>query len=273
MKQYQGKIYTIAKCKELLNGFDLGQELLQTGSFNTYWTDLVLKSVQNGSKNYKNELEQFFFEKSYFIRAWKWCETCFSEILNQTIQNDQTIASIPAGSMQEVLSLDLHRFKNITLYAIDIDNESLKLASKNFDEKGQPCRLILENANAFSLPFHHCFDLISSCGLNIYLSDSHQIKCLLENFHHCLKDNGRLIISYLTHPPGLSKNSPWNLKEMSRETWEFELFLFNDVLSAKWLNFSAKENLETMLSDIGFSKLKTHFDPWNIFPVIEAVKI
>lgn len=255
---------------DLLSQFPLGQNLLTTGTIDTFWTDNITSDFP--IKKCKNILEDFILNRSPFILAWRELLRTFQKVIQDNLNSDMTLASIPCGSMRELLELDYSGISNFTLLGIDIDNNSLLLAKKLAKAKGLSKHLKIREQDAWQLPYGSEIDLITSCGLNIYVSERKKVLGLYQQFFKALKPNGKLIISFLTFPPDLDKPSEWIIDKIPQQDLLMEKILYKDLIQAKWRNFKTSCEIKSELIEAGFSEINFHYDSMRVFPTIVAVK-
>ncbi len=174
--------------------------------------------------------------------------------------------------MREILELDFSSIFNFTLIGVDIDQGSLLLASKQAEKTGLTRHLKLMCEDAWTLPYDAELDLITSCGLNIYVSDRTKVLDLYRQFFKALKPKGKLIIGFLTYPPDESVPSEWNLVNIQPEDLLLEKIIYKDILSTHWRNFRTSEEFEQELKLAGFSEIGFFYDSRNIFPTVIATK-
>jgi len=252
-----------------LTRFPLGRALIENRSFDTHWTDLIVSQ-----KKYKisSNLEDFILNRSPFVIAWRELFYNFKKITQSNLHDNIIIASIPCGAMRELLDLNFSQIHNFNLIGIDIDSSSLQLAKILAKEKGLSKSLQLLQADAWNLPFTSQIDIISSCGLNIYISDKNKVLELYCQFSKALKSGAKLITGFLTYPPGESETSDWNLDKISMEDLYLENVLFKDLLQAEWRNFRTFNEIEEELKNAGFSEITFYPDSLRVFPIVIAKK-
>ena len=92
-------------------------------------------------------------------------------------------------------------------------------------------------------------------------------------FFKALKLQGeKLIIGFLTYPPGYDNLSEWNLKEMLSESHLFEKILYGNIFDLRWRNFRISEEFKNETQKAGFAKVKIHYDTFRVFPTAVATK-
>ena len=177
------------------------------------------------------------------------------------------IASIPCGVMRDLLSLN---YKNLSfsIVGVDLDLNSIKLAEKLASDYKLSKHIHLLQGNAWDLPFQEELDLITSSGLNVYVSEEKKLEELYKAFYLSLKKGGHLVTAVLTYPPGFSKKSEWALERLSEENLLMEKVLFQDILGCKWRNFRTVDEIYKDFHSVGFTDVEIVFDSFRIFPTV-----
>jgi SAM-dependent methyltransferase len=251
-----------------LSQFPLGQILLEKGSIDTFWTDFII----SGNKKICNKLEDFILNRSPFTLAWREVLQNFKRIAQKSIKDNMILASIPCGAMRELLELDYSQVSNVTILGIDIDPSSLSLAKELADKRNLSQNLQLYQHDAWQLPYNCELDLITSCGLNIYVSDKQKVLDLYRQFFKALKPKGKLIIGFLTYPPYEEKPSEWRIDHLFPEDILLEKILYKDILDVQWHNFRTSWEFENELKEVGFSEIRFFYDKLYVFPTVVAIK-
>ncbi len=263
-----------------LGKFDFGRFLIKNkGGWNGYWTHYALTFPETGRLTNKSssgrdlcELESFILNRAPIALATQQRFKIFLKENNQCVKEGATLSSIPCGLLGELLLLDYKDIKNINIFGIDLDNNSLIKAEKLADtlELKKYTRTIL--SDAWNLPFTDEFDLLSSNGLNIYEPDKNKVLKLYTNFYNALKENGKLATSYVGYPPSAGEESEWDFDNINQEDMRRSLTIFASVLGAIWMNFTSKDQMIAMLESIGFIDIEIKYDSARIFPTVVAYK-
>ncbi len=249
--------------------FPLGQVLLGKKSIDTFWTDFIITYL--GQKGRTN-LEDFILNRSPFILAWRELAENFQKIIQENLKDGMTLASIPCGAMRELLQLDYSYISNFRIIGIDIDPDSLFLAQQLGEKRGLTQHLNICQYDAWQLPYNSEIDLIASCGLNIYISNRQKVLDLYRQFVRALKPEGKLIIGFLTYPPGENMPSEWHLDEIAPKDLFLETVLYKNILDLQWRNFRTSNEFESELREVGFSQVTFHYDRLHVFPTVVAEK-
>lgn len=256
-------------CIDQLSQFKLGRVLLEKRSIDTYWTDFI--TAHSGEKRNSN-LEDFVLNRSPFAMAWRELLQKFKTITQERLEDNKVLASIPCGAMREFLELDYSRVSHFTLIGIDIDPDSLSLSRHLAEKVGLAHHVKLYQEDAWQLPFHSEIDLITSCGLNIYVSDRQRVLALYRQFFQALVPGGELVIGFLTYPPHEQKTSEWILEKISPEDLFLERVIYRDILDLQCNNFRTSVDFGNDLKEAGFSEVFFHYDHLHVFPTVVARK-
>lgn len=256
--------------KELLqqlSEFELGRFLLGNQGLNGYWTAYVI--LQGLKKTDLHPLEQWMLTKAPIIRATRERFHIFQTAIQQHLKSNQTIASIPCGLMDDLLSLDYTHVSNVHLVGIDLDGESLKLARHNADHYGQDNVSFIES-NAWTLGAQNTYDIVVSNGLNIYVADDQKNQDLYRAFYTALKPGGILITSFITPPPAVSPESPWHDYDEVDALKQRALLV--DIIETTWQNFRTESHTRAVFESVGFTILDVIPDSCGMFPTLIAMK-
>jgi len=91
---------------EQLTEFEFGQFLLQNqGGWNGEWTYKVINRPEC-SDHYTNALEEFLYLKAPTVLATRERFFIFKQVLQESLKNNISIASLPCGLMADLLTLD-----------------------------------------------------------------------------------------------------------------------------------------------------------------------
>lgn len=179
-----------------------------------------------------------------------------------------TLASIPCGLMDDLITLDYTKYNNISLVGIDLDPESIQFAQVNALAI-KPKTVFLQK-NAWELNTHNTYDLITSNGLNIYEPEDNKVIQLYKVFFQSLKSKGIFITSFLTPPHSISKESIW--KNINSEDLKKQKSIFSDIIQAKWQTFRTEDQVRSHLESAGFKVVQVIYDSQGMFPTIIAEK-
>ncbi len=254
---------------EELATFELGRALIEKKSVDVIWTDYLMQSSGHSGTSF---IEKYILTRSPFILAWREVLQIFQKLIQKHLKDGMILASIPCGAMRELLDLDYSNIKISQLIGVDIDPKSLSLARMFALKTKLHSHLNLLQDDAWHLRFDREIDLISSCGLNIYISDRKKVSELYTQFYKYLKMHGKLVISFLTYPPGEDKKSEWLIDGIDKKEIALEKIIYRDILELECCNFRTSEEFERELREVGFSKIDFYYDKLHIFPTVVATK-
>ena len=248
--------------------FEFGRFLLVNKGLNGYWTSYAI--LHGIKKENLKPLENWLLHRAPAVKATRERFQIFNTQLQKYLRNDIKIASIPCGLMDDLYTLDYTNLKNIKLIGIDIDQESLDFSNKNSKEYDLQNVKHLKK-DAWDLGVKEEYDIIASNGLNIYESDDNKVINLYKEFYKALKTEGILITSFLTPPPGISKESTW--RNYDPEDAIKQKVIFSDIIGVTWQAFQSEEQARKQLENAGFFVLKVIYDSQGMFPAIIAKKL
>lgn len=262
---------------EDLASFPLGRFFLERKGANGFWTDYIINHPnQKTSTNSENKLfspvEHFILNKCPLSIATQERFKIFQTVIQKSLKEEMVLASIPCGVMRDLLSLDFSNLSKFSIIGVDLDKQSLSLAKKLAKEKKLENHTKLIQADAWHLTTDREIDLITSNGLNVYITDNQQVINLYKKFHSLLKKDGILVIGFLTHPPENTDQSEWILDGLPPEDMLMEKILFQDILESKWRNFRTSNEVYGDFSNAGFSDVQIIYDKHRIFPTVIARK-
>lgn len=262
-----------------LNQFDLGRYLLQNKGINGYWTHYILTYPWFGKKTGKNNrgepltpLEQFLLERAPIILATQQRFNIFLKENQKQVHSNTKLASIPCGMMGELLYLDYKNISHIDLIGIDYDDHALEDAQTLAKQRDVLDAVKLYQQDAWDLKFENEFNLVSSNGLNIYESDDEKVEALYQQFHKALKPHGKLVTSFLTPPPTMTKHCEWDFSEVNQDDLLLQKIVISDIVGAKWQCYRSSEQTYHQLKSVGFENIEFIYDAAKIFPTVIAYK-
>ncbi|MBY0280812.1 MAG: class I SAM-dependent methyltransferase [Alphaproteobacteria bacterium] len=252
-----------------LSEFPLGRFIIENKGMNGYWTDYTLRPPQNTALK---PLEKFYLEKAPSTLATRESFYISQEIMQQNLKNGIKIASLPCGVMANILTLDFSKIENMRLVGIDLDFEVLIYANKLAEERKLQNHLELLQHDAWQFESQSEYDMVSSHGLNLYITNEEELLSLYTKCCTALKPGGLFIGSFLTPSPFDSENSPWDMTKVNEEDLRYQRVIFNDVAKVKWRHFYTYDQVADQLTKAGFADIEFIPDSANIRPVIVAQK-
>jgi len=256
---------------EELQGFELGRFLLVNKGLNGYWTHYVLTHPWHQNEKQLTELEQFILEKSPLTLAIQERFQIYLDEAQKLVQQGACFASIPSGTMGELLYLDFPHIDQMSLVGIDYDPDTLAQAQVMAEERKLTPWVTLEQANAWDIKYDNAFDLISSNGLSIYESNDDRVVDLYRVFYQALKPEGTLITSFITPPPTLTNQCEWRMNAINSEHLLKQKVLYN-IIGGKWQCFRSTETTRSQLEAAGFNDVSFIPDKAGMYPTVVAKK-
>ncbi|MCG7946217.1 MAG: class I SAM-dependent methyltransferase [Candidatus Thiodiazotropha taylori] len=260
---------------DAMSKFNLGRYLLINQGVNGYWTRYVVMHPQRGRLTGLNDEGKPFSElESWLLDEWPQAVgtqdrfVIFQKVLQDLLRDNLSMASLPCGAMEDLLGLDFKNFSGINLVGIDLDEDSLKWAKNNAEDKGLQQVVKFIQADAWNLGINKEYDVLTSNGLNVYETDPQRLIELYEQFHQALKRGGTLVTSFMTPPPEFNIRSPWDqklLNEKSRNTYSVFLALFSDRRG-----FQLEDEMIRQLQAAGFKDTEVIYDSNKTFPTVIA---
>lgn len=269
-----------ASCKQKLawlnklSEFPFGRDLIFSRTISSYWIDQLTnkENYKKRKSNYKNSVEKMIEEQSFLIASWREIHRKFIDFTQNHLKEAYVIASIPCGHMRDLFELDFSKIRNYKLVGIDIDRKVVEEASILAKNYGLQAKVEFYCYDALNLPFSNEFDIVSSCGLNIYLQNSFQIHLLYKNFFISLKEHGMALIHFFKPPPFVSSTSSWKFERNEDKTTLFDSFLLQNILE---LPLSAYINETEMIKDmqhVGFEDIIINSDSFGVAGIAIAKK-
>jgi SAM-dependent methyltransferase len=256
-----------------LSSFELGRFLLENRGLNAWWThQLVTYRPGTAAAGLMGGLEYQIFEKLPAVLATRERFGIFREQLQALLKPEMTLASVPCGLMGELLLLDYTEHPDAALVGIDLDQQALDAALALARQQGLAERLSLRCEDAWAASLNNTADVVTSNGLNIYELDDTRVSALYQSFFDMLKPGGQLVTSFLTPPPALSAQSPWNMQEIDPQMLSLQHLMFVRVIEAKWSAFRTHEQTAKQLEDVGFAEIRFIDDRARMFPTVIARK-
>lgn len=250
-----------------LTEFKLGQYLLENKGLNGYFTAYII--LHGPRKKDLSPLENWILHKAPIFQATRERYQIFTQQLQKHLDSGMTLASIPCGLMDDLMSLDYSKVSGIKLVGIDIDQESLKLASRNAENYSCEDVSFLKK-DAWHLNIEEDYDIVVSNGLNIYQPDSEKVILLYKEFYKSLKPGGLLITSFVTPSPQLSQESAW--KNFDPDDLRKQRALFGDIIGVAWQKYRTEAEAQQELEQAGFTIKEILYDRQGMFPTVIARK-
>jgi SAM-dependent methyltransferase len=258
-----------------LTTFPLGRFLIERGGANGFWTDYMVTGGGTDQKvpilDYLSPLERFILTKCPILVAHRERFKIFQTLLQEQIQEERVLLSIPCGMMRDLLTLDFSSVEKCTLVGIDLDPDSLALARQLAKDRYRESVYLLQQ-HAWDIDFQSEIDVITSSGLNVYADKRKKVVLLYQKFWEALKPGGLLITSVLTYPPGERQPTDWDLEKIAEEDLLLDKILHKYVLDIQWRNFRMLSEIQEDFLQAGFSDISVYCDTCRVFPTVVAKK-
>jgi cyclopropane fatty-acyl-phospholipid synthase-like methyltransferase len=257
-----------------LSGFELGRFLLVNRGLDAYWTHrLVTHETDSLRQGMVSELEYLIFERLPAVLATRERFKIFRRELQARLKPGFVLASVPCGWMGDLLLLDYETYADVRLLGLDLDKNALGGAYQLANERGLSRQEELHHADAWEMDLNADVDILTSNGLNIYEPDNERVVSLYLKFFNALKPGGQLITSFLTPPPTLSNESPWDMNATTPTLLALQQLLFVQIIEVKWSSLRTHSQTREQLERVGFRDVTFVNDRGCMFPTVIAKKL
>ena len=191
------------------------------------------------------------------------------------VADEATFASLPCGRMRDLLTLNYTQLrKPVRLIGIDKDPAALSGARSLEDYTLAPnvqvdveYRLGDALSTGFTNPpIHEALDLLTSNGLNIYLTEG-QCLAFYAHVYQALRPGGVFITSHLVPP------SEYRWEAITRGHWQLQVLVWKILINPLWESYLKSRQLVTeQLTQVGFRDVQVIADSQGIFPTFVATK-
>ncbi|MEI7494330.1 MAG: class I SAM-dependent methyltransferase [Alphaproteobacteria bacterium] len=235
----------------------IGKEVFMCKGLNGKNTQFLI----DGALDETNTIIRWLCDKAPAVLATRERFGIFQLELQKRLDNNVHSASIPCGTMNDLLRLNIAGKSDICFTGIDLDPESLILAAQKAEEKGYQEICNFSKTDAWSLAsFVNMFNLVASNGLNIYVKEDARVVELYKEFFKILKCGGTLVTSFLTPPTLVSEDA---IKQR---------ILFGTIIGVGWQNFRTEDLTRAQLTEAGFIDIEVIYDSQRMFPTVTAKK-
>jgi SAM-dependent methyltransferase len=256
-----------------LSAFELGRFLLVNRGLDACWTHrLVTYEADSLQQGAVPELEYLIFERLPAVLATRERFKIFRRELQTGLRPGFVLASVPCGWMGDLLLLDYDTCPDVRLLGLDLDKKALDGAYELANERGLAQQVELRQADAWEMDLNAEVDLLTSNGLNIYESNNERVVSLYLKFFDALRPGGQLVTSFLTPPPTLSNESPWDMNAAAPTLLALQQVLFARIVEAKWSAFRTHSQTLEQLERVGFRDVTFVNDRACMFPTVIAHK-
>jgi ubiquinone/menaquinone biosynthesis C-methylase UbiE len=262
----------VADVRASLAQFPLGRFLMENLGLNGHWTSYVLMHPDRGRISNVNsegqpftELEGWLLNRCPIFLATQERFRIFRDLTQPLVRPGMKMASLPAGLMDDLLTLDYSESAGVELTGVDLDPETLHEAEENFKRVLPAVKATFEKCDAWELGSAERWDLITSNGLNIYVQEDDRCTDFYRNVARALKPEGVFILSFIAPP------EQWQPTRQS--DLDYQRFLFKEVVPVKWSCVRDEEKTRQQLAAAGFDVLEVRYDQQRMFPAVLAKKV
>ncbi|MES2741430.1 MAG: class I SAM-dependent methyltransferase [Pseudomonadota bacterium] len=267
---------TVAQQITLLHALaelDVGRFLLRNRGLNAYWTHRVVTYRPGDAEAARMlPLERRLYETLPAVLALRERFHIFLTQLQSLLKPGLTFGSVPGGWMGDLLLLDYEAHPDVRLIGIDLDQQALDGAAALAAQRGLSERLSLRCEDAWNMTLCGELDVLVSHGLNVYEPDDARVQALYAGFFAALKPGGTLVASFLTPPPTVSEQSPWDMARIDRDALGLQMLLFIRLIDAKWSTYRTHAHTRAQLEAAGFGEIRFIDDRARMFPTVVARK-
>lgn len=250
---------------------ELGRFLLRHRGLDAAWTQrLVSHEPGSAASVALTGIEKDLYERLPATCATRERYGIFRRELQALLRSGATLASVPCGLMGDLLSLDYRQYDDVSLIGIDLDAAALAQVKALTSEREPNPRVTLACEDAWALSLDGRADVLTSNGLNIYEPDDARVTDLYRSFLRALKPGGTLVTSFLTPPPTLSAESPWNMERVDPAALALQFVLFVRIVDVRWSAFRTHEQTRRQLEEAGFAEIRFVDDAARMFPTVIA---
>lgn len=261
---------------------EIGRFLLCARGLNWRITDLLFDADYHATlRQEEREGSLCLFDKLAFFTFPLFLATQERARLHQRhtqpwLCDGAVLASLPCGRMRDLLTLDYgHLTTGARLVGIDKDPEALKGAQAFADALSaiRPLRGTVEFREGDALapgftkpPVREAFDVLTSAGLNIYLTDE-QCGLFYRHVHEALKPGGVFVTGHIL------PHAQYRWERINRWHWQLQAVVLTVLVGALWESFvKPGEVVKGQLEAAGFVNVQTVPDSQGIFPTFVMQK-
>lgn len=262
----------VLRLRKEFSDFELGRFLLDNLGLNGHWTSYVLMHPDRGRITNESsdgapltELESWLLDQCPIFLATQERFRIFRDLTQPLLRPSMSLASLPAGLMDDLLTLDYSETPGVLLTAIDLDPATLREAEENYRRLQPRVEVLVEQTDAWQLGSHERWDLLTSNGLNIYVQDDDRCTEFYRNVAQALKPDGIFLLSFITSP------EQWLPK--AAEALDYQRFLFKEVVPVKWSCVRDESKTREQLAKAGFEVVTVSYDSQRMFPAVVARKM
>lgn len=262
---------------------DFGRFLLCARGLNWRTTDLLFDPAYHAAlRQQEREGTLGLFDKLAFF-AFPLCLATrerfhiFQQQTQPLLARGALLGSLPCGRMRDLLTLDYASAagRDVSLVGLDKDPDALQgaaaLAGELRGQRPLPERIAFRLADGLrpgltEPGIREEFDLLTSNGLTIYLSDE-QCAAFYRSVHAALKPGGVFITSHILPP----EEYRWG--QINLDHWRLQAAILAVVIGALWEPLvKPREQVLGQLDAAGFRDLQVIPDSQGIFPTFVGRK-
>lgn len=255
-----------------LAAFPLGQFLMENQGLNGFWTDYLIRPEAYTSLTNLSDDEKLLLNRIPVVLATRERFHIFQNLIQQNLQNNIKIASLPCGVMADIALLNFESLDKLNIIGMDLDFESLSAAHQLCFEQNLTEWLELRQMDAWTLEDVNTFHIMVSNGLTIYEPDHNRVVDFYTRCQRSLIKGGIMIGSFLTPPMHLDPKSPWKMELINPQDLRTQAIVFNQVLQPKFQNYHTFDQMAEILETAGFTDLEFVPDSTYMFPTFIAKK-
>lgn len=262
----------VLRLRKEFRDFELGRFLLDNLGLNGHWTSYVLMHPDRGRLTKVSsdgtpfsKLESWLLDRCPIFLATQERFRIFRDLTKPLLRPGMSLASLPAGLMDDLLTLDYSKTPRVVLTAIDLDSDTLREAEENYRRLRPPVEARFERRDAWQLSSSERYNLLTSNGLNIYVQDDDRCTDFYRNVAAALKPDGVFVLSFITPP------EQWEPKDS--QDLEYQRFLFTEVVPVKWSCVRDERKTREQLGIAGFEVVSVTYDDQRMFPAVVAKKV
>lgn len=259
---------------EQLSAFEFGRSLIRHQRLTRYWRHYILTySLCQPQYDQLSPLHVEMLNHFPLINAIQQRHRIVLAQLQQRVQNNTRLLSLPCGLMEELAYLEYKHIEQIELVGVDRDDKALEQARGICQARRIYPFTALYNQDPWQLEKLGKFDAISSHSLILYEPNKTKIASFYQQCYNSLNKNGLFITSFLTPPPDLDMECEWDFRYLEAKYLRKQKILFSEVLQTKWQAYQKSVHLRDLLSQAGFQDIQFFYDEAKLFPVVVGQRL